>query len=135
MSEVKLDTRSPKVRYISKFIGQIILIDLDNGMQVTTRLKNVVDDQLICDDIILFQIATVLPDPSMPPGPGNVPQQTLQTQPLGGPFRDPKSGSPPIDLERVMFVHKPIDAIDRAYSKATSGIEVVGAGALHGMRR
>ena len=125
----------PTAKQVEEFKDQIVLIDIDNGMQLCTRIKGVENDQIICEDIILFQIATTVPDPSRPPGPGNMPEQSIQAQPLGGPFRAETSPTPPIDLSRVLFIHKPIDPIEKAYMSANSGIQVAGAGTLAGMRR
>jgi len=115
-----------------QFQNKIVLIDLENGMQLTTRIKGVSDDKthLVCDDIMMFQITVAVPDPSRPPGPTNEPTQRIQSARLGGPFRHPSSPSPPIPLHRVMFIHLPIDAIEKAYMQATTGIEIAGADAL-----
>jgi hypothetical protein len=112
------------------FKEEIVLIDLENGMQLTTRIKGVENDHIICDDIMMFQITVATPNPDMPPGPGNEPQQRIQSARLGGPFRHASSPNPPIPLHRVMFIHKPIDAIERAYQQASSGITIAGADTL-----
>lgn len=109
---------------------KIVLIDLENGMQLTTRIKDVKDEHLICDDILMFQITVEVPNPNMPPGPNNEPKQRIQSARLGGPFRHPSSPNPPIPLHRVMFIHIPIDAIEKAYMQTSTGIAIAGADAL-----
>ena len=122
----------PSVDDVIKFNDKIVLIDLENGKQITTRIKGVSDDKthIVCEDIMMFQITVSVPDPSRPPGPNNEPQQRIQSARLGGPFRHPHSPSPPVPLHRVMFIHLPIDAIEKAYMQATTGIEIAGADAL-----
>ncbi len=109
---------------------KIVLVDLENGMQLTTRIKDVKNDHLICDEIMMFQITVAVPNPDMPPGPGNEPKQRIQSAKLGGPFRHPNSPTPPIPLHRVMFIHLPIDAIEKAYMQASTGITIAGADVL-----
>lgn len=121
----------PTIAQLQAHVDKIVLIDMDNGMQLTTRIKNVEveHNQLITEAIIMFQLA------HMPPqGPGQQPQPSIQAQHLGGPFRNQTSPPPPIDIHRIMFVHTPIDEIEKAYMQATSGIEIAGAGAIQGIR-
>jgi hypothetical protein len=125
----------PTAETALKSKGEIVLIDLENGMQLTTRITDVVDEHLITDDIMMFQITVATPNPDMPPGPGNEPQQRIQSARLGGPFRHPNSPNPPIPLHRVMFIHQPIDAIEKAYMQASTGIAIAGADALKGLAR
>lgn len=122
----------PSVDDVIQFNDKIVLIDLENGMQLTTRIKGVSDDKqhIVCDDVMLFQVSVTLPNPNAPPGPGNEPQQRIQSARLGGPFRHSDSPNPPIPLARVLFIHTPIDAIEKAYMQATTGIEVAGADTL-----
>jgi hypothetical protein len=128
----------PTTTEASEFKDKIVLIDLENGMQLTARIKDVVDEHIICEDILLFQITVTTPNPNLPPGPGNEPQQKIQSARLGGPFRHPDSPTPPIPLLRVLFIHLPIDAIEKAYMQATTGIAIAGAdtlGRLGGIQR
>ena len=120
----------PTAETALKFKNEIVLIDLENGMQLTTRIKDVIDEHIITDDIMMFQITVATPNPDMPPGPNNEPQQRIQSARLGGPFRHPTSPNPPIPLHRVMFIHTPIDAIEKAYLQASSGIAIAGADTL-----
>lgn len=108
----------PTMKQVGEFVDQIALIDLDNGMQITTRITKVEDDQIHTEECILFQLV---------PNPQNPQQPQLNGQPLGGPFRDKEKPSTPIDLSRVVFIHTPIDAIAKAYMQATTGIEIAGA--------
>lgn len=122
----------PSADDVIQFNDKIALIDLENGMQLTTRIKGISDDKkhILCEDILLFQITVTTPNPSLPPGPGNEPQQKIQSARLGGPFRHPDSPIPPIPLSRVLFIHLPIDAVEKAYMQATTGIAIAGADAL-----
>ncbi len=120
----------PTTAEASGFKDKIVLIDLENGMQLTTRIKDVVDEHIICEDIMMFQVSVAVPNPELPPGPGNEPQQRIQSAKLGGPFRHPNSPIPSIPLQRVMFIHLPIDAIEKAYMQASTGITIAGADTL-----
>ena len=120
----------------AKHVGNIVLLDLVTGMQICTELKSVNerDQKIEVGKIIIFQIAVEPKDPTQPPHEQLNPIiQKLNAQPYGGPFTTPKTEHA-FDFEHILQAHVPVDGIEKAYLQSTSGIEVVGAGAMAGLK-
>jgi hypothetical protein len=107
---------------IEEFGNDIVLIDLENSMQITTRIDSIEEDYIVLSKPILFQIQT---DP-------NTGQASIGGQPLGGPFRDGTKNNDQVslDIRHIMFIHYPIDPIEGAYLQATTGIQVAPASTI-----
>lgn len=120
----------------NKHVGSVVLLDLVTGMQLCTELKAINKDanKIEVGKIIVFQISVEPKDPTQPPHEQLNPiMQKLNAQPFGGPFTVAKTEST-FDIEHILMVHVPVDGIEKAYLQATSGIEVVGAGAMAGLK-
>jgi len=117
----------------TKFIGEIVLLDLVSGMQVCTEIKSLDDEKAKVNTgkVVMFQIAVEPADPTRPPDANNPMQQKVNTQHYGGPFTLPHTELP-LDAAHIMAIHVPISAIEKGYLQATSGIEIAGASALSG---
>lgn len=121
---------------LNKHVGKVVLLDLVTGMQICTELKAVVlgDNRIEVGKIIIFQISVEPKDPTQPPHEQLNPiMQKLNAQPYGGPFT--AAGTEyTFDFEHILMAHVPVDGIEKAYLQSTSGIEVVGAGAMAGLK-
>lgn len=120
----------------AKYVGKVVLLDLVTGMQICTELKSVNerDRKIETGKIVIFQISVEPKDPTQPPHEQLNPIiQKLNAQPYGGPFTTSKTGYP-FDCEHILMIHVPVDGIEKAYLQSTSGIEVVGAGAMAGLK-
>lgn len=120
----------------NKHVGSVVLLDLVSGMQICTELKSINKEmeKIKVGKIIIFQISVEPKDPTQPPHEQLNPiMQKLNAQPYGGPFTTAKTESA-FDFEHVLQAHEPVDGIEKAYLQATSGIEVVGAGAMAGLK-
>ena len=120
----------------TKHVGNIVLLDLVTGMQICTELKaiNHTASKIEVGKIVIFQIAVEPKDPTQPPHEKLNPIiQKLNAQPYGGPFTVANTEHA-FDFEHILFVHVPVDGIEKAYLQSTSGIEVVGAGAMAGLK-
>jgi hypothetical protein len=121
---------------IQKHKGEVVLLDLVTGMQICTEIKaiNYTTDQIECGKVIVFQIVQEPKDPEHPPHPQMNPIiQTIKAQPFGGPFTLPRNEDK-FDIAHILMAYTPIDAIEKAYLQAVSGIEVVGAGAVQNIK-
>lgn len=114
---------------LEKYEGKVALLDLVSGLQVTTEITHVGTERIECNRPIIFQITTEPADPSSPPSANNPMQQKLNAVPMGGPFTHPPSTAR-IDFRHIIAVYDPIDAIEKAYLQATSGIQLAGADAI-----
>ena len=123
---------------VAPYRGKIALVDLVSGMQVCAEIK---DDGILGGDPltvtlsnpIVFQVAVEPQDPQQPPSPMNPVVQKLNAMPYGGPFTRPKDEMV-LDLAHILTMHEPADGLEKAWMQATSGIEVVGAGAMAGLK-
>jgi len=120
----------------NKHVGSVVLLDLVTGMQICTELKAINKEmsKIEVGKIIIFQISVEPKDPTQPPHDQLNPIiQKLNAQPYGGPFTTVGTEHA-FDFEHVLYAHVPVDGIEKAYLQATSGIEVVGAGAMAGLK-
>ncbi len=120
----------------TKHVGSIVLLDLVTGMQICTELKSINKEALKIrvGKIIIFQIAVEPKDPTRPPDEQLNPiMQKLNAQPYGGPFTTAGTEYA-FDFEHILMLHVPVAGIEKAYLQSTSGIEVVGAGAMAGLK-
>ena len=120
----------------TKHVGSIVLLDLVTGMQICTELKSINKEasKIKVGKIVIFQIAVEPKDPTQPPHEQLNPIiQKLNAQPYGGPFTT-ASTEHVFDVEHILMLHVPVDGIEKAYLQSTSGIEVVGAGAMAGLK-
>ena len=114
----------PTISQIEELGDDIVMVELENGLVLTTRIDhvNAEERQVSLKDPMIFQIGP----PQQPGG-----QPVVHGQALGGPFRDPAKPSTPLDIDRILFIHHPIEALKKAWMKNTSGIEIADASILH----
>lgn len=119
---------------LSDRVGKVVLLDLVSGMQVCTEIKSIDEEsgKITTGKIMIFQVVVEPQDPSRPPDQNNPVVQKVNTLPYGGPFIHPKSENV-LYAANIIMPHEPVNAIEKGYLQAVSGIEIAGAGSIRGI--
>lgn len=123
---------------LEQYKGEVVILDLVNGAQVTTEIKEITSDGPTSDKhwatvgkLLIFQVSAELRDPRQPPHP--------ETNPIDHKVRNGSYGFPLIeiedkkvlDLDHIVMAHPCQDDMARVYMHVTTGIEIAPAGALN----
>ncbi len=120
---------------IEKRKGEICILDLINGAQVTTEVKDVVEDEegtfAIVGQLLVFQVSVEVRDPRRPPHPTENPvEHRVRNVFYGYPLFESKDDQP-IDIDHILMAHDCHADMAKVYTKVTTGIEIADAGTLN----
>lgn len=114
---------------LKKHEGEVIVLDLINGVKLTTKLEKVTDDGFaVLGKLIEFHVIQQLKDRSKPPTPENVENVVTNTF-YGFPLFEIGEGNV-IDSNHILLVIPTNDEMEKVYLSVTSKIQIAGAGVL-----
>ena len=137
---------------LEKHVGEVVILDLINGAQVTTEIKEIIpdeSDQEIPADasvvlefspskhwvrvgkLLVFQVSAEIRDPRQPPHPIENPvEHKVRNGSYGFPLVEIEDEKV-LDIDHILMVHPCQDDMVRVYMHVTTGIEIAPAGALN----
>lgn len=123
---------------IQKRVGEVVILDLINGAQVTTEVKEVQPDDegvdkhwVVVGKLILFQVSLETRDPRLPPNPETNPvEHKVRNGSYGFPLIDIEDEKT-LDLDHILMAHECHPDMAKVYTKVVTGIEIAPAGALN----
>ena len=129
-----------RVEDLKKREGEVVILDLVNGVQATTKLVEVVPgDELIngkplkhyavIDKILMFSVSVEPANPMAPPGPDNPLEHKVRNVMYGYPLFEMQDDTP-IDVDHIVMAHTCHADMAKVYTHVTSGIQLADAGAL-----
>lgn len=125
---------------LQKHEGEVIILDLINGAQVTAELKEIQPGDegsgkhwAIIDTPLIFQVTAEPKDVRQAPHPTKNPvEHKVRHGSYGHPLFD-MGRATPIDLDHILMAHECHPDMARVYQHTISGIEIAPAGALDAM--
>lgn len=129
---------------LEKYIGEVVILDLVSGMQVTTKLTDIEPgpdagdgtprhEYAIVDKLLIFSVSVEVRDPRKDPHPIENPfEHKVRNVFYGYPLFETKDDTP-IDLDHIMMAHDCQADMAKVYTKVTTGIEIADAGALNAL--
>lgn len=114
---------------LKKHEGEVIVLDLINGVKLTTKLEKVTDDGFaVLGKLIEFHVIQQLKDRSKPPTPENVENVVTNTF-YGFPLFEIGEGNV-IDSNHILLVIPTNDEMQKVYLSVTSKIQIAGTEVL-----
>lgn len=114
---------------LKKHEGEVIVLDLINGVKLTTKLEKVTDDGFaVLGKLIEFHVIQQLKDRSKPPTPENVENVVTNTF-YGFPLFEVGEGNV-IDSNHILLVIPTNDEMQKVYLSVTSKIQIAGTEVL-----
>ena len=114
---------------LKKHEGEVIVLDLINGVKLTTKLEKVADDGFaVLGKLIEFHVIQQLKDRSKPPTPENVENVVTNTF-YGFPLFEVGEGNV-IDSNHILLVIPTNDEMQKVYLSVTSKIQIAGTEVL-----
>ncbi len=115
---------------IKKHVGDVVILDLVNGAQVTTYLKEVtLDGYAVVGKLMMFQVVSEPHNPMIPPNHDNPIENKVKNGMYGFPLIEPKD-STDIDVNHIVMLHPVHKDMEVIYQRVTSGIEIATPGTL-----
>lgn len=116
---------------LKKAVGDVVILDLVNGSQVTTLLKEVtLDGYAVVGKLMMFQVVPEPHNPMIPPHPESNPiENKVKNGMYGFPLIEPKD-STSIDINHIVMLHPTHKDMEVIYQRVTSGIEIAAPGTL-----
>jgi len=116
---------------IEKSIGEVVVLDLVNGAQVTTAIKGVTDDgYVVVGKLLIFQVTMEPRNPMAQPHPEENPMEhRVRNAPYGYPLYETKDGTE-IEAAHVVMTHPVAHDQAKVYHHVVSGIQLATAGDL-----
>jgi len=114
---------------LKKLEGDIVVLDLINGIKLTTKIEEVTDDGFaVTGKLLEFHVVQQLKDRGKPPTPENVENVVTNTF-YGFPLFDIGEGNQ-IDVNHILLVIPTNDEMEKVYLSVTSKIQIAGTGIL-----
>ena len=123
-----------RVEDLRKHVGEVVILDLVSGVQVTTRLKDIEDDRwAILGKLLVFTVSVEVTDPTKPPHPQTNPfEHKVRNVLYGYPLFNVEEGRA-LDVNHIMMAHECQGDMAKVYTHVTSGIQIADAGALNAL--
>lgn len=117
---------------LKKHVGDVVILDLVSGAQVTTHLKEItLDGYATVGKLMIFQVVPEPRNPMIPPHPESNPiENKVKNGMYGFPLVE-TSDSTDIDVNHIVMVHPTQRDMEAVYQRVTTGIEIAPAGALN----
>jgi hypothetical protein len=116
---------------LQKHVGDVVILDLVSGAQVTTRLKEItIDGFATVGKLMIFQVVPEPHNPMLPPHPETNP---IEHKVKNGMYGFPLIETPDttdLDVNHIVMAHPAQRDMEAVYQRVTSGIELAPAGAL-----
>ena len=113
-------------------IGEIVILDLVNGLEFVTELKRIDLDGYVITSApwLLFQAELRPKNPQMPPHPKENPiSWHIQQGKFGHPVFE-LDDEKPIDQDHILALHECPEGLKKVYTKTQTGIEIADASVL-----
>ncbi len=119
---------------LRKHVGDVVILDLVSGAQVTTRLKEItIDGYATVGKLMIFQVVPEPKNPMLPPHPETNPiEHHVKNGMYGFPLVETQDATD-IDLNHIVMVHPSQRDMEAVYQRVTSGIELAPAGAINAL--
>ncbi len=119
---------------LKKHVGDVVILDLVSGAQVTTHLKEVtLDGYATVGKLMIFQVVPEAHNPMLPPHPDSNPiEHKVKNGMYGFPLVETKDSND-IDIDHIVMVHPTQRDMESVYQRVTTGIEIAPAGALNAL--
>ena len=116
---------------LRKHVGDVVILDLVSGAQVTTHLKEVtLDGYATVGKLMIFQVVPEPHNPMLPPHPESNPiEHKVKNGMYGFPLIE-IDDSTDLDINHIVMVHPAQRDMEAVYQRVTTGIEIAPAGAL-----
>jgi len=116
---------------LKKHVGDVVILDLVSGAQVTTHLKEVtLDGYATVGKLMIFQVVPEPHNPMLPPHPESNPiEHKVKNGMYGFPLIE-IDDSTDLDINHIVMVHPAQRDMEAVYQRVTTGIEIAPAGAL-----
>lgn len=116
---------------LKKHVGDVVILDLVSGAQVTTRLKEItIDGYATVGKLMIFQVVPEPHNPMLPPHPESNPiEHKVKNGMYGFPLIE-IDDSTDLDINHIVMVHPAQRDMEAVYQRVTTGIEIAPAGAL-----
>ncbi len=114
---------------LKEHVGKIVVLDLINGVKLTTKIEEVTDDGFaVLGKLVEFHVVQQLKDRSKPPSPDNIENVVTNTY-YGFPLFEISEGNQ-IDVNHILLVIPTNDEMEKVYLSVTSKIQVAGTDIL-----
>lgn len=119
---------------LKKYVGEVVILDLVNGAQVTTKLISIEDECWAkIGKLLIFQVQAELHNPLQPPHPEKNPiEHKVRNAPYGFPLFEMKDETV-LDIDHIIMAHDCPDDMAKVYHHVISGIQIADAGALNAL--
>ena len=133
-----------RVEDLRKHVGEVVILDLVSGVQVTTRLKDIEPGAdsgdgtprhhwAIIDKLLVFTVSVEVSDPTKPPHPQTNPfEHKVRNVMYGYPLFNVEDGRA-LDVDHIMMAHECQGDMAKVYTHVTSGLQIADAGALNAL--
>ncbi len=119
---------------LKKHVGDVVILDLVSGAQVTTHLKEItLDGYAVVGKLMVFQVVPEAHNPMLPPHPDSNPiEHKVKNGMYGFPLIETK-GETSIDINHIVMLHTTQHDMESVYQRITTGIEIAPAGTLNAL--
>lgn len=124
---------------LEKYVGEVVILDLVNGMQVTTKLTDFVIESetgktfAVVDKMLIFSVSVEVKDPRKPPHPVENPfEHKVRNVFYGFPLFETQDDTP-VDIDHIVMAHDCQPDMAKVYTHVTTGIQIADAGALNAL--
>lgn len=116
---------------LKKHVGDVVILDLVSGAQVTTHLKDItLDGFATVGKLMIFQVVPEPHNPMIPPHPESNPiENKVKNGMYGFPLIETKEETD-IDVNHIVMAHPTQRDMEAVYQRVTTGIEIAPAGAI-----
>lgn len=116
---------------LEKRVGEVVILDLVSGAQVTTVLKELtIDGYALVGKLMLFQVVPEPRNPMQQPHPeANPIENKVKNGLYGFPLIEPEDEIA-LDINHIVMMHPAHRDMETVYTRVTSGIEIAAPGAL-----